>query len=254
MSEVASKRPFVDNVAATYDKKNKKVNYVLKFSSKCSCGSYKHTVTAAYNSLMNDEDPAITMMKKTIGIIERHEQKSIDDGSVKCDLDLSQFHVVMRNNLLWRGAWANIKEQVRLEEEAKQKRSEVQKKQHADKATAAAEKPWEEGEEYNVKTKHLALSDTMKTIQHKTGKSITRVKELLTSVASKLNNSIDDFDCEIIFDKRKRQKTMEVMFDRAKTCIKSLTSSSNTNAQLLTGVAALFLPKPDENNKQEESK
>ena len=90
MSEVASKRPFVDNVAATYDKKNKKVNYVLKFSSKCSCGSYKHTVTAAYNSLMNDEDPAITMMKKTIGIIERHEQKSIDDGSVKCDLDLSQ--------------------------------------------------------------------------------------------------------------------------------------------------------------------
>ena len=244
--EEASSKPsvvVVDDLVATYDSKNKRVSYTLKLSSKCSCGSHKLPTSAAYNSLSTSDDPAITMMEKTISTINRHKQKSVVDDDVRCDLDLSTFEFVMRSDRIWRGFWANIMEQVRQEEEAAKARSETQKKQHADKAATVAEKPWEDGVVFSAaRNKHRALDTIMTTLEQVTGKSIVRMKELMPAVASRLNKAIEGLDCGILFDRSKQQEAMEAMFHRAKTCIKGLTSNNN-NAQLLTGVAALFLPK-----------
>eukprot|EP00984_Skeletonema_dohrnii_P024294 scaffold13403_cov120-Skeletonema_dohrnii-CCMP3373.AAC.1 len=251
-SEAAcSERPLIDGISVTVDKK-KRVNCVIKFSSKCVCGNHQLVTSASYNSLIQFDDPAIEMMERTIETIKRHGKKRISDGDTKCDLEVEKFDFAMRNDLIWRGLWANVTSQVLQAEKAARDRSDLQAKKHEEKAAAVAKKPWEEGVEFkNRKAKSDALIATMDIIQQRTGKSITRAKELLTSVATKLNTQIDGFDSKFVFEEKKQQKAMDFMFDRARTCIKSLTSNTNNNAQLLTGVAALFLP--GTNDKQSES-
>lgn len=254
MKAECSKFPIVDAINATYDKNNKRVNYVLKFSSRCSCGSPKLTTSAAYNVLVNSDDPAIDMMKKTIALIEKHELDSSEDGVVTCDLDLAKFDFVMTNDLMWRGLWFQVQQQVNKDKEEAKERSDILKKRHAEKAAATAKKPWEEGAKFtNTNTKNKAVTGVMALINQHTGKSIAQVRELMPAITTRLNKAIDGLDCVVRFGSSKRQKTMETMFETATSCIKSLTSNNN-NAQLLTGVAALFLPPtPVGNNNQSES-
>ena len=235
-SEAAcSERPLIDGISVTVDKK-KRVNCVIKFSSKCVCGNHQLVTSASYNSLIQFDDPAIELMERTIKTIKRHGLKRISDGDTKCDLEVEKFDFAMRNDLIWRGLWANVTSQVLQAEKAARERSDLQAKKHEEKAAAVAEKPWEEGVEFkNRKAKSVATIATMKVIHQRTGKSITRAKELLSC-------EIVGFDCKFVFDENKQQKAMEFMFDKARTCIKSLTSNTNNNAQLLTGAAALFLP------------
>ena len=85
------------------------------------------------------------MMKKTIALIEKHELDSSEDGGVTCDLDLAKFDFVMTNDLMWRGLWFQVQQQVNKDKEEAKEMSDRQKKQHSKKAAATAKKPWRKG-------------------------------------------------------------------------------------------------------------
>jgi len=134
-------------------------------------------------------------------------------------------------------------------ETAAMKRSEQQKKQHKRKADAITEKEWEEGDDFkNATAKSEALKATMNTIEQRTGKSVARVRQLMTSISTKLNRSIDGFDSEFVFDRSKQTDAMKVMFARAKSCLESITTNNITtnSARLLTGITAVFLPNTEQ--------
>ena len=214
----------ISDVKTGYD--GTRVHYHIKLSSKCACGSYKIQTAVPYETLEDNEDAPKVMMEKAIEAIRNHQQKNKNhDGTSKCNLDLSSFATFLSEQWTWRLLWVDAEQHVKQHEEAAKQRSEHQKKQHKRKADAITEKEWEEGDDFkNATAKSEALKATMNTIEQRTGKSVARVRQLMTSISTKLNRSIDGFDSEFVFDRSKQTDAMKVMFARAKSCLESITT------------------------------
>jgi curved DNA-binding protein CbpA len=132
-------------------------------------------VSASYNSLIDTDDPAKEMMKKSIVLINNHRTKKRNPvDSLVCNLDLTHFASFLRTDFAWRGLWADVQRQVNEEKEAAKERSDIMKKRHVDKAAAIAEKSWDEGVAFTTaNTKNKALNGVMTMIEHKQGNQLS---------------------------------------------------------------------------------
>ena len=106
----------------------------------------------------------------------------------------------------------NVQQQVREYEDAAKQRSERRMKGVKRKAESISQKEWDDGVEWKKSdAKSKALKAVMNSIEQQTGKSIAKVRQLMTSLSTKLNKAIDGFDCEFVLDRSKQADAMEVM-------------------------------------------
>eukprot|EP00957_Ditylum_brightwellii_P029154 2203529-Ditylum_brightwellii.AAC.1 len=83
----------------------------------------------------------------------------------------------------------------------------------------------------------------MAALEQLTGKSIICGKELMTSMLRRLTTTVGFGKNDVLSDsKRARNKMMDIMINSATKCVQSLHPDCKSTIQLLTGIAALFLP------------
>jgi hypothetical protein len=86
----------------------------FKFTSKCACNNNIIKVSASYESLIDTDDPAKEMTKKSIVLINNHRTKKRNpDDSLVCNLYLTDFASFLRTDFAWRGLWADVQRQCR---------------------------------------------------------------------------------------------------------------------------------------------
>lgn len=235
------------------------VTYKVALSCKCCSNHNKDrlSIGGRFEFLADRPVDYSVMMDKTITKIKEHKKSGTVDRHIEtCRLDfeagLGEYYMLgSKSPFLWEGLWAIVENKVNEFKVDAAARSGIVQKKYDTIADSLKEKAWEKGGGFKHKhEKKRAIRGVMDSLEKHSDKSVTKATVLLGALVERVASSELFDQNNILTDHlKKRNKTMEDMFNNARKCIVGLKGSSEARGRtmndrsikILTGLAAIFV-------------